>query len=321
MQQLLEIALIAQVVVTGAETDGDPQGLAGALAREVAHAHLAEGVDQLFEQAVADHRIPVKHHALFLVGRGQLFQPLDQRPGVDITCSRPGRFPVQRAVERGVVAVEVHQEKAFADLFVTHLQQRAPLTQAAVDGGQVGLTQLVWLAATQQQRLQVGCVDGAVAVRFVRHRDSGQLLSFRQCVELVQIQPAVQFNRSVELEGLQQLQSGKTYGAMNGFTHQAGGVYFANAVALLHGLDGGDGVGGSCQGIEGIGELRQLARLFRHDQRLFEEPFGKAGGSHQQAGPQCLGYTEAQFGSHLDAVELSQRSLQLLGYLAGIGNG
>ena len=224
-----------------------------------------------------DHRVLVENDRLLAGFLSQCLEVRHQFVRIDHATTGARHFAVEGAVDRGVVAGEIHQKQAILGVGGQQVDVLYPLSQSHKNTGKVALAKLVGFAAAHHQRSQVGVGDAAVARDVINDQLAGELLPLGQQVELMQLGPGVDFHGLVELVGNQQLHAGGSDRAVQGHADQLGGVGTRDRLSPLDGLNAGDGVAGGKQFVEVLCELCRLAGLVRQDDWLVQVVLGQCG--------------------------------------------
>ena len=117
----------------------------------------------MIEQGRAYHRVLVEDHPCLSFCAASFSRC--SVSGLVLIYPRPraGCVLVELAVQGRQIAVQIDQEQAVRVGIALYLEYGAPLLQAAVDGGEVTLAQLVRLCSNPASNLQVSSSNGAAA--------------------------------------------------------------------------------------------------------------------------------------------------------------
>ena len=144
--------------------------------------------------------------------------------------------------------MQIHREQVFVALGIAKFDKVAPLVKTPIGPLDVVLPQLIGFGAGQQQRRDVLLRDRAARAQDrVFDGQPRQLLAFRECVELMQARPAVEFDGLIQKVGEQNPLPREHHAAVQGFAGEFCRMDIPKLIGAADGFNGRDGVAGRAQ--------------------------------------------------------------------------
>ena len=177
-----------------------------------------------------------------------LFEVFDQWFRIDVAKLRAIAALQQPGEDRRLIALYIDTEQVLVPLGIVQLDKVTPFLKAPISPLDIVLTQLIGFGAGQQQWRDILLGDRAARVQErVLNGQPRQALAFRERVELMQVRPAVGFDRLVQEIGQQHPLPREQHAPVQGFAGEFCRVDIRGRLGATDGFNGRERIAGRAQ--------------------------------------------------------------------------